>query len=247
MRFLILSDIHANATALDACLAAVEGRWERVVCLGDLVDYGPDPNEVTERVQVLAPVIIRGNHDKVVAGLADIAGFNPLAQIAAEWTRLQLRPGNMDYIAKLPAGPASSDSLTLVHGAYQDEDEYVFVPSQAMGGLLDSPSDVTFFGHTHYQGGFSYRAGEISIIQLRPDPGPKFAALRLEAGTRYLLNPGSIGQPRDGDPRAAFAIADLGHHVIEFWRVPYDIVAVQERMRSAGLPQPLIERLAAGR
>src|ERR1700733_4539894 len=122
MRFLILSDIHANATALDACLAAVKGRWERVVCLGDLVDYGPDPNEVTERVQALAPVIIRGNHDKVVAGLADLEEFNPVAQIAAQWTRQHLRPGNMAYIAQLPAGPASTDSVTLVHGAYQDED-----------------------------------------------------------------------------------------------------------------------------
>ena len=247
MRFLVLSDIHANATALEASLAAAEGRWEQVVCLGDLVDYGPDPNEVTERVQALAPVIIRGNHDKAVAGLTDLEEFNPVAQIAAQWTRQQLRPSNMAYIAQLPAGPSSANGLTLVHGAYHDEDEYVFGPSQAMGGLLESPSEVTFFGHTHYQGGFSYRAGQIGVIQLRPEPGPKFAALRLETGIRYLLNPGSIGQPRDGDPRAAFAIADLGHQVIEFWRVPYYIAAVQERMRSAGLPQPLIERIAAGR
>lgn len=247
MRFLVLSDIHANATALEASLAAVEGRWERVLCLGDVVDYGPDPNEVAERVRALAPVIIRGNHDKAVAGLIDLQGFNPIARIAAEWTRGQLQPENMAYIAQLPAGPASADGLTLVHGSYHDEDEYVFVPGQAMGGLLESPSDVTFFGHTHHQGGFSYRGGQIGVIQLRPEPGPKFAALRLEPGTRYLLNPGSIGQPRDGDPRAAFAIADLDHQVIEFWRAPYDIAAVQGRMRKAGLPDPLIERIAAGR
>jgi diadenosine tetraphosphatase ApaH/serine/threonine PP2A family protein phosphatase len=121
------------------------------------------------------------------------------------------------------------------------------VPGQAMGGLLDSPTEVTFFGHTHYQGGFSYRGGHIGVIQLRPEPGPSFAALRLEAGTRYLLNPGSVGQPRDGDPRAAFAIADLDHRVIEFWRVPYDIAVVQSRMRDAGLPFPLIERIGTGR
>ena len=247
MRFLLLSDIHANATALEASLAAVEGRWERALCLGDIVDYGPDPNEVTDRVKVLAPVIIRGNHDKAVAGLTDLEGFNPVAQIAAQWTREQLRPDNVEYIAQLAAGPVSADSLTLVHGAYEDEDEYVFVPGQAMGGLLESPSEVTFFGHTHHQGGFSYRAGHIGVIQLRPEPGPKFAALRLEAGTRYLLNPGSIGQPRDGDPRAAFAIADLDHQVIEFWRVPYDIAAVQGRMVKAGLPFQLVERLAMGR
>jgi predicted phosphodiesterase len=247
MRFLILSDIHANSTALDAALAAVEDRWERALCLGDVVDYGPDPNEVTDRVKALEPVIIRGNHDKAVAGLTDLEAFNPVAQVAAKWTREQMRPDTLAYISQLPRGPASADSLTLIHGAYHDEDEYVFVPGQAMGGLLDSPTDVTFFGHTHHQGGFSFRAGHIGVIQLRPEPGPQFAALRLEPGTRYLLNPGSIGQPRDGDPRAAFAIADLGHRVIEFWRVPYDIAAVQSRMRNAGLPFSLIERLGAGR
>jgi predicted phosphodiesterase len=247
MRFLILSDIHANSTALEASLAAAQGRWERVLCLGDVVDYGPDPNEVTERVKALHPFIIRGNHDKVVTGLGDIEDFNPVAQLAARWTRDQLKPDNLSYIAQLPAGPAHTDGLTMVHGAYQDEDEYVFAPLQAVSGLLESPSDVTFFGHTHYQGGFSYRDGQIGVIHLTPEPGPKFAALRLEPGTRYLLNPGSIGQPRDGDPRAAFAIADQDHQVIEFWRVPYDVAAVQERMQSAGLPDPLIERLAAGR
>ncbi|HVA94172.1 MAG TPA: metallophosphoesterase family protein [Candidatus Dormibacteraeota bacterium] len=247
MRFLILSDIHANITALDAALAAVQDRWERVLCLGDIVDYGPDPNEVTSRVKALAPIIIRGNHDKAVAGLSSLDDFNPVAKISARWTREQLRPENLDYIAQLPAGPLSADSLTLVHGAYHDEDEYVFVPGQAMGGLVDSPSTVTFFGHTHYQGGFSYRAGQIGVIQLKPEPGSNFAALRLAPDTRYLLNPGSIGQPRDGDPRAALAIADLDHDVIEFWRVPYDIGAVQQRMRAAGLPASLIDRIGLGR
>lgn len=247
MRFLVLSDIHASSTALEACLAAAEGRWERILCLGDVVDYGPDPNEVTERVKALAPFIIRGNHDKVVAGLSDIEAFNPVAQIAAKWTGTQLNPENLQYIAQLPTGPAQTDGLTMVHGSYHDEDEYVFAPVQAMGGLLDSPSDVTLFGHTHYQGGFAYRAGQINVIQLRPEPGANFAALRLEPGTRYLINPGSVGQPRDGDPRAAFAIADQDHQVIEYWRVPYDINAVQRRMNAAGLPFQLIERLAEGR
>src|SRR5258708_7529729 len=105
MRFLILSDIHANLTALDASLAAVEGRWERILCLGDIVDYGPDPNEVTERVKALDPIIIRGNHDKAVAGLADLDDFNPVAQIAARWTRDELKPDNSAYIAQLPSGP----------------------------------------------------------------------------------------------------------------------------------------------
>jgi predicted phosphodiesterase len=247
MRYLVLSDVHANLTALDAALDAVKGRWDRAYCLGDIVDYGPDPNEVTERIRELSPTIIRGNHDKAVAGLTDLEEFNPVAQLAAEWTRRQMHPANLEYVAELPAGPVSADGITLVHGSYEDEDEYVFVPGQAMTGLLESPTDVTFFGHTHHQGGFSYRDGQIGIIQLRPDHGPKFAALRMEPGTRYLLNPGSIGQPRDGDPRAAFAVADLEHHIIEYWRVPYDIAAVQKRMEKAGLPFQLVERIGAGR
>ncbi len=129
----------------------------------------------------------------------------------------------------------------------EDEDEYIFAPAQALNSLLESPSNVTFFGHTHFQGGFSYRTDELEVIQLKPQAGTNFAALRLEPGTRYLLNPGSIGQPRDADPRAAFAIADLTHNVVEFWRVPYDIAVVQERMRRAGLPEPLVMRIAAGR
>jgi predicted phosphodiesterase len=247
MRFLVLSDIHGNSTALEAALAAAAGRWERMVCLGDIVDYGPDPNEVTDRLKELAPVMIRGNHDKAVAGITGLESFNPVAQLAAQWTREQLRPDNLTFIGGLPEGPATFDGITIVHGAFHDEDEYVFAPAQALGGLMESPSPVTFFGHTHYQGGFSYRAGQINVIQLRPEYGPNFAALRLEPGTRYLLNPGSVGQPRDGDPRAAFAIADQEHQVIEFWRAPYDIAAVQKRMRAAALPFPLIERLGLGR
>ena len=247
MRFLILSDIHANHTTLDAALEVAEGHWERVLCLGDVVGYGPDPNEVIDRVRALQTVIIRGNHDKAACGLADAEDFNPVARTAATWTREHLRPDNLTYLQQLPQGPVVEDSLALVHGAFHDEDEYVFAPAQALDGLLESPSPVTFFGHTHFQGGFSFRDNKLEVIQLRPEPGANFAALRVDPSTRYLLNPGSIGQPRDGDPRAAFAIADMGHDVVEFWRVPYDIEAVQHRMKRAGLPEPLILRLSFGR
>jgi predicted phosphodiesterase len=247
MRFLVLSDIHANSTALEAALAAAHGRWERAVCLGDLVGYGPDPNEVIDRLGSLAPEIIRGNHDKAAAGDPSAEELNPVALIAARWTQQQLRPENREFIARLAAGPLRAEELTLVHGSYQDEDEYVFSPAQALSGLVNSPTNVTFFGHTHMQGGFSLRDDDLEVIQLKVPPGTAFSALRVEAGTRYLLNPGSVGQPRDGDPRAAFAIADREHGVIEFWRVPYDISAVQRRMVDADLPAPLITRLAFGR
>ncbi len=247
MRYLVLSDIHANSTALEAALSAVEERWERVVCLGDVVGYGPDPNEVIDRVRTLNATTIRGNHDKAACGLVNADDFNPVARTAATWTREHLRADNLTYLQQLPQGPLEADGLALIHGALHDEDEYVFAPAQALDGLLESPSPVTFFGHTHFQGGFSFRDNQLEVIQLRPEPGAGFAALRVEPDTRYLLNPGSVGQPRDGDPRAAFAIADLNHAVVEFWRVPYDVEAVQQRMKRAGLPEPLILRLAFGR
>ncbi len=247
MRLLVLSDIHANLTALDAALAAVTGSWDRVVCLGDVVGYGPDPNEVTTRIRELGATTIRGNHDKAVTDLMGTDDFNPVARAAVLWSRAQLSNENLDWLANLPQGPLESDGVVLVHGAFQDEDEYVFTPAQALEGLLDSTLPVTFYGHTHHQGGFSYQDTILDVLQLHPREDEERSALHLEADKRYLLNPGSIGQPRDGDPRAGFAIADLQHEIVEFWRVPYDIENVQERMRAAKLPEPLALRLTVGR
>jgi diadenosine tetraphosphatase ApaH/serine/threonine PP2A family protein phosphatase len=247
MRILVLSDLHANVTALDAVLEAADGRWEQSVCLGDVVGYGPDPNEVSARLRKLGTQTIRGNHDKAVAGVMSTEDFNPVAKAAVDWTRAQLTPEHLSWLAALPQGPLATDGIVLVHGAFQDEDEYVFTPAQALDGLLDSTAEVTFFGHTHHQGGFSYQDSRLEVLQIHPRSTESFAALRIELPRRYLLNPGSVGQPRDGDPRAAFAIADLDHQTVEFWRVPYDISSVQERMRQAGLPEPLIQRLALGR
>jgi predicted phosphodiesterase len=249
MRILVLSDLHANATALNAALAAAQGRWEQIVCLGDVVGYGPDPNEVTSKIRELGAQTIRGNHDKAATGLMPTDDFNPVAKAAVDWTRSQLSPDNLKWLTDLPHGPLEVSGIALVHGALQDEDEYVFTPEQALEGLLDSAAVVTFFGHTHHQGGFSYsNAGnQLEMLNLRPRFSESFTALRLSEGSRYLLNPGSIGQPRDGDSRAGFAIADLEHSVVEFWRVPYDIANVQSRMRAARLPEALVQRLSLGR
>jgi predicted phosphodiesterase len=247
MRILILSDIHANLTALEAALAKAEGRYDTAVCLGDIVGYGPDPAEVSEQIQKIAKSSIRGNHDKAVAGIMSTEDFNPVAKAAVDWTRAQMTPAQLKWLAELPHGPMETDGIVLVHGAFQDEDEYVFTPAQALEGLLDSSASVTFFGHTHHQGGFAYYDSNLEILQIRPRPNESFAPLRIEADRRYLLNPGSIGQPRDADPRAAFAIADLENHTVEFWRVPYEIGKVQSRMRKAGLPEPLVQRLEFGR
>ena len=247
MRILILSDIHANFTALEASLAKAAGRWDTAVCLGDIVGYGPDPAEVSEKIRSLVQSCIRGNHDKAVTGIMDTEDFNPVAKAAVDWTRKQLSPGLLQWLAALPQGPLETNGIVLVHGAFQDEDEYVFTPAQALEGLLDSTSPVTFFGHTHHQGGFAYFDSNLEVLQIRPRPNELFAPLRIEPESRYMLNPGSVGQPRDADPRASFAIADLANHTVEFWRVPYEIGKVQSRMRKVGLPEPLVQRLEFGR
>jgi predicted phosphodiesterase len=249
MRILVLSDLHANAAALSSALDAAKGCWDSVVCLGDVVGYGPDPNEVTSKLRELRARTIRGNHDKAATDLMATDDFNPIAKAAVDWTRSHLTPDNLKWLTDLPAGPLETDDIVLVHGAFQDEDEYVFTPAQALEGLLDSTATVTFFGHTHHQGGFAYEnaSNNLEVLHIRPRPSETFAPLRIEPQRRYLLNPGSIGQPRDGDPRAGFAIADLEHHVVEFWRVAYDIATVQNRMRSARLPEPLVQRLNVGR
>lgn len=247
MRLLVFSDVHANATALEAVLKACAGRWDRAVCLGDIVGYGPDPNEVVERVRSLVRAIVRGNHDKAACGISDLEDFNPVARAAAEWTRSQLLPKNLQYLRSLPSGPLEAEGVVLVHGAVEDEDEYVFAGDQALASLLSSPRPVTFFGHTHIQGGFSYDGERIERVSASAPSATNTPTISLDPKTRYLLNPGSVGQPRDGDPRAAFAIADLAKQKIEFWRIPYDISAVQDRMERAGAPEALVLRLAFGR
>jgi len=247
MRILVLSDIHANMTALEAALEAAKGRWDTAVCLGDVVGYGPDPAQVTAKIREISNHTIRGNHDKAVAGLMPTDDFNPVAKAAVDWTRSQLADEDMKWLADLPQGPLQADGIVLVHGALQDEDEYVFTPAQALEGLLDSTADITFYGHTHHQGGFSYLDSNLEVLQIHPKSTESCSALRIQPARRYLLNPGSIGQPRDADPRAAFVVADLERNTVEFWRVPYDISAVQSRMRAAHLPEQLIQRLTVGR
>jgi len=246
-RYLLLSDIHANLTALEAALAAAEGRWDSAVCLGDVIGYGPDPNEVVERIVGLGIRTIRGNHDKAGSGIEDSEDFNPIARAAVEWTHEQLTPENLRWLRELPAGPLIDGGLAFVHGALLDEDEYVFTVEGAARSLREATSPITFFGHTHVQGGFLLRNGRVEAFRPSIATESGFVPMELDTDTRYLINPGSIGQPRDGDPRAAFVLFETDRQRIEFWRVPYDIEAVQNRMEEAGLPEPLVLRLAFGR
>jgi predicted phosphodiesterase len=247
MRYLIISDIHANLTALEAALASAQDKWDQVVCLGDLVGYGPDPNEVIDHVRSLGAITIRGNHDKAVAGIDDVEDFNPIARAAVMWTRERLRPENLKFLENLAKGPRTVDGFSIAHGSVYDEDEYVYAPALALDALTNAPTPVTFFGHTHLQGGFTLRGEDVQVVHAAPGAGRESFAVTMEPESKYLFNPGSIGQPRDGNPRAGFAIADLDRRTVEFWRIPYDIERVQERMTKAGLPEPLILRLSFGR
>ena len=256
MRYLVLSDIHANLEALEKCLGVAKGKYDRVLCLGDLVGYGPDPNAAMERTRELANTVIRGNHDKACAGITDAEDFNALARASALWTRNELTPQNSAFLRSLPAGPVLLDGFELVHGSPADEDEYIAGPVQTLPALRSLTLQTVFFGHTHHQGGFMLtRQGHFQSIRdsiLRQGPGSsdndqRRVVLPLEDGFRYLINPGSVGQPRDGDWRAAFAIFDESKRKVEYYRTPYDLSKTQEKMQKAGLPEPLILRLAIGR
>src|SRR5713226_5423176 len=204
MRYLVLTDIHANLEALDACLAHAASRGcEATLVLGDLVGYGADPNAVVERVQALKPVaIVRGNHDKVACGLEQAEGFNAVAKSAARWTLDTLTPEYRTWLAELPHGPIIVDDVVeICHGSPFDEDAYIFDELDAVRALKTSTRALCLFGHTHYPVTFELAEDRFDTV------GPAAAGemrMPLRAGSKYLLNPGSVGQPRDGDSRAAY-------------------------------------------
>lgn len=245
MRYLILSDIHSNWEALEAVLEAAQGLYERVLCLGDLVGYGADPNRVAEWVRANVPIVIRGNHDKACSGLESLEWFNEVARQAAMWTLNELTPENREYLVALAQGPVELDGMSLVHGSILDEDEYVVSPREAAQILPYLDRRLNFFGHTHIQGGFAQDGDRLQIIRPQPEKGPQY--LEIQAEEKYLLNPGSVGQPRDGDWRAAFAIYDTEDRLVVFYRNEYDLQTAQGKILSAGLPPHLASRLSVGR
>jgi len=250
MRYLVVSDLHSNLEALAAVLEASAGRYERVVCCGDLVGYGADPNPAVDWARKNVAVIVRGNHDKACCGTSEGEDFNPLARYAALWTRAQLTPENLAYLRELPSGPIQVDGFQLVHGSVADEDEYVFFAEHAALTYPYLDSSLTFFGHTHIQGGFARLGlGPVRSIQVSFPEGSGWKAFELHEREQYLINPGSVGQPRDGNPRAGFAIydSDLTPGTVEYGRVAYDVARAQQKIRLAGLPPRLADRLAVGR
>jgi diadenosine tetraphosphatase ApaH/serine/threonine PP2A family protein phosphatase len=251
MRALILSDIHANLEALNAVLETA-GPHDALWNLGDVVGYGASPNEVIETLRPLAQVNVRGNHDRVCCGLASSLGFNPIARAAAAWTQEEMTEGNREWLAAVPKGPLHPEGMpgiVLAHGSPLNEDQYILTMRDAWAPLQQRGTEITFIGHTHLQGGFMQK--DEDWHELRPRYNTRNEAeswtLTIAEGTRHLINPGSIGQPRDNDWRAAFAIYDTEAQEIVFHRVPYDLTAAQGRILMAGLPEKLALRLREGR
>jgi diadenosine tetraphosphatase ApaH/serine/threonine PP2A family protein phosphatase len=245
VHYLILSDIHANWEALEAVLFRAAGQYDKIVCCGDLVGYGPDPNAIVDWVRSDVAVVIRGNHDKAAVGLENLEWFNPVARTAAVWTQGELTPENCEYVRQLAKGPLAVDNYQIAHGSPLDEDEYLIGGPEVSQAFAYLDRNLTFFGHTHVQGGFALARGRGRILR-GPAPDEESAGLDLDPDGAYLINPGAIGQPRDLDPRAAYALYDSESGGVEYHREQYDIATVQAKIRRAGLPDFLAERLAVG-
>ena len=248
MRYLIIADMHGNWDALKAVLEdAQQQGFEEVLVLGDLVGYGASPNAIVEEIgQLEMPYrAIRGNHDKVVAGIDDGLNFNPTALLAARWTSDELSEANLTFVRGLPQGPMRIEpDLMICHGSLLDEDEYLLAAVDAAESLFSVDDQVTFFGHTHIPSQFAYRddSGQMEVAVLEGEE----VILQLEKDTRYMLNPGSVGQPRDRDPRAGYMIYDSDEKRVTLRRLEYPVELAQERIRTAGLPDVLAERLSVG-
>lgn len=244
MRYLILTDIHGNLQALEAVLDAAQSvGYDQILVLGDLVGYGADPGAVLDRVMALAPVaIIRGNHDKVCAGLEPATMFNDAARASAEWTHTALSPAQLRVLTGLAQGPMRvTDVLEICHGAPFDEDYYIFDATDAGRALGATSARICLFGHTHLPALFATADDPVE-----PSGEPGNDTIRLPRSGPVLINVGAVGQPRDGDPRAAYGLIDLEANTLQLRRVTYDVAGAQRRIREAGLPAWLADRLAVG-
>jgi putative phosphoesterase len=241
LRYAIISDIHANVEALNAVLPKIDELGvDKIVCLGDVVGYNASPNECVEVIREREIPCILGNHDAVACGLEEPWGFNPIALQAAMWTRNALNTKSLEWLRSLP-DTLEFESFVAVHGAPLDRNTYLFTWEDVipyLAYLEEKDYDLCMFGHTHSPGIFS-TDGVYTV-----DDDDKF---QLGEGKRFFINPGSVGQPRDGDPRAAFGLLDMEKREFEQVRIAYPVDKAANRVVDAGLPHFLAERLALGR
>lgn len=238
---LIIADIHANLTALEAVFADVAAHWtvDEIWCLGDVVGYGPDPTACLRLLREKSTVWVAGNHDLAAAGVIGTADFNAHAAAAIAWTRTQLDRDAVAFLSRLPV-MQERYGFTLVHGSPHDPiEEYIIYVDTAAENFRSLTTPYCLVGHTHFPAAFVENEKQVREVDMRVPV--------VLGKTRLILNPGAVGQPRDGDPRASYGLLDLAKQVFRLQRVPYDIAAVQQRMRQQCLPLPLIARLSVGR
>ena len=245
MRALVVSDIHSNAEALRSVMTRVRRKkFDTVICLGDFVGYGAQPNQILDTMRKMhgRKIYIRGNHDRVAAGLDDAETFNHAAKEAALWTRDHLSAPNRRFLRDLPIGPVAHNGVMVCHGSPYDEDEYVFNVHHAAQVLAMFQVPFILFGHTHLPAVFSMDGdGNVKGFAVREE-----ATVRLSPHERYLINPGSVGQPRDRNPLASCVLFDSDKRSVQFLRVEYDIPKTQAAILKAGLPDVLAHRLQYG-
>lgn len=243
LRYAIISDVHSNLPALEAVLKRLQGQSiDRYLCLGDTVGYGAFPNECCEMIRGLDPIIVRGNHDYAAVAPGQEEWFTPAARACILWTREQLEPANREFLAALEPY-VNLDNAHLCHGALVEPDYYTTTPHEALLSfkLMDRP--LCWFGHTHYMEWYAQTADhEVPMAH----PAPEGAALRITEGVRYMINPGAVGQPRDGNSQAGYAVWDTDAAEISLERVPYNVRAAQDQMQQAGLPWNMAGRLSMG-
>ncbi len=243
MTYGLISDVHANLEALEAVLKDLEG-VDGFLCMGDIVGYGADPGLCLDRIRALPRLIcVAGNHDLAAVGSYDLEWFNPFARAAVEWTAQQLFADQKSYLQSLPMS-AHADGAVIVHGSLPDEMDYITAPDEARLCFDAMPGDLAFIGHTHVTECYRTRRGSRFPEQVSLYSGGE---VELKDGIRYIVNPGAVGQPRDGNPAASFGIWHVENRTIEIKRVTYDIESAQAKMKRAGLPEYLIDRLAVGR
>lgn len=243
---LILSDLHANLHALRVVLRYARRRAvQRFVLLGDLVGYGAHPNQVLDALRELRPkFIVRGNHDRACTAAEDDLGFGPPARMAAAWTRERLSRENHHLLTELPAGPlAVGEDFVLAHGSPHDEDAYLLHPRDALAAFDAFDGPLCFFGHTHLPGAFELDEVQGTLQWCSLEPG---VWTPLRQGCRYLVNPGSVGQPRDRDARLSFVVHDPLRKRLKLMRLDYDHRGAAKAILKAGLHPHLAERLAYG-
>lgn len=242
VRYLILSDIHANLMALEAVLADAPA-FDKIWCLGDLVGYGPSPNECVERIQDFSHLSLAGNHDWAALGKLDLDNFNTDARVANAWTQAELKPAVRKYLDALPTS-IEQEGFFLAHASPREPVwEYILDANVARTNFAHFSTRICLVGHTHIPLIFVWDEQRGRAETLFPSLSEPLALDQH----RMIINPGSVGQPRDGDPRASYALLDTGSMTWEFRRVTYPVAITQERMRARGLPRRLIDRLEIGR